>query len=160
MEEKSEHRPAIHFERITAKTVLQICKLSETLPPPQRSMVADNAISIAQAHYSKNAWVRAIYADDTPIGFMMLHIGSDYADGIDCPGVFLWRFIVAGPHQGKGYGRDAMEFLFKHLKALGIPELYTSYGLGEGSPEGFYTKLRFVPTGGYYGEEPEAVYKL
>jgi diamine N-acetyltransferase len=160
MEAKGEHRPAIHFECITAKTVLQICKLSETLPPQQRRMVADNAISIAQAHCSENAWVRAIYAGDTPIGFMMLHIGSDYADGIDCPGVFLWRLMIANPHQGKGYGRDAMEFLFKHLKALGIPELYTSYGLGEGSPEGFYTKLGFVPTGDYYGEEPEVVYKL
>lgn len=37
---------------------------------------------IAQAHCSENAWLRAIYADDTPIGFIMLHIGSDYDDEI------------------------------------------------------------------------------
>jgi diamine N-acetyltransferase len=145
------------LERITARTVEQICELSETLTPQQRKMVADNADSIALAHFSENAWMRAIYADDTPVGFVLLHIGSDYADGIDCPGVFLWRFMIAGPFQRKGYGRQAMEFLFAHLKALGVPELYASHGLGEASPEGFYRKLGFVPTGGMYGDEVKVV---
>jgi diamine N-acetyltransferase len=158
--EEEQSRPAVHFERITARTVLQICQLSETLTPQQRKMVADNALSIAQAHCSESAWLRAIYADDAPIGFLMLHIGSDYTDGIDCPGIYLWRFMIAGPYQGQGYGREAIQFLLKHLDALGIPELYTSYELGEGSPEGFYRKLGFVPTGGYYGDEIEVVYRL
>jgi diamine N-acetyltransferase len=55
--------PDIHFERISAKTVVSICKLSDTLSPQQRLMVSDNAISIAQAHFSENAWMRAIYND-------------------------------------------------------------------------------------------------
>lgn len=160
MEHKEEQRPAVHFERITAGTVLKICRLSETLTPSQRQMVADNALSIAQAHVSENAWIRAIYAGDVPIGFLMLHIGSDYADGIDCPGVFLWRFMIAGPYQGQGYGREAIQFLLKHIQSLGIPELYTSHEVGEGSPEGFYRKLGFVPTGEYYGDEIEVVYRF
>jgi diamine N-acetyltransferase len=86
-------------------------------------MVADNALSIAQAHYSENAWMRAIYADETPIGFLLLHTGSDDADGIDCPGVFLWRFMIAGAYQGKGYGLRAMHRLLAQLKAQGVPEL-------------------------------------
>jgi diamine N-acetyltransferase len=65
--------PDIHFKRITAQTVISICQLSETLPPVQRQMVTDNATSIAQAHFSENCWLRAIYADETPIGFIMLH---------------------------------------------------------------------------------------
>lgn len=89
--------PDIHFQRITANVVHAVCKMSETLTPQQREMVADNALSIAQAHCSENAWMRAIYADETPIGFLLLHTGSDDADGIDCPGVFLWRFMIAGP---------------------------------------------------------------
>ena len=80
--------PTIQFERITAPTVWEIDKLSETLPPQQRATVADNAVSIAEAHVSEQAWFRAIYVD-----------------GIDCPGVFLRRLMIAGPHQGKGYGR-------------------------------------------------------
>ena len=149
--------PDIHFMRITATTMNIICKLSDTLSPDHRRMVAPNVRSIAEASFSPSAWMRAIYADDTPIGFIMTHTGSDYEDGIDCPGVFLWRFMIAEPYQGKGYGRKALEKLIEHLKAMGIPLLYTSCGQGEGSPEGFYRQLGFYPTGDTYDDEIELV---
>lgn len=152
--------PAIHFERITAQNVLAVCRLSDTLPPDQRAVVTDNAVSIAQAHCSENAWMRAIYADQDLVGFILLHIGSDWADGIDCPGVFLWRLMVAYEHQGKGYGGAAIQHLIAHLRSLGVRELYTSYHPGEGSPEGFYRTLGFEPTGEFYGDEPEVKLKL
>jgi diamine N-acetyltransferase len=150
----------IHFMHITAATLNQICKLSETLSPTQRHMVADNVVSIAEAHFSDSAWFRAIYADDTPVGFIMTHTGSDYEDGIDCPGCFLWRFMIAGPYQSKGYGKLALEKLVQHLKAMGIPLLFTSCEQGEGSPEGFYRKLGFTPTGEYYGDQIELVLRV
>jgi diamine N-acetyltransferase len=154
------NHPNVHFKQITFKTVREICRLSETLPPQQRKMVAHNGDSIAQAHFNENAWFRAIYADETAVGFLMLHIGSDFDDGIDYPGVFLWRLMIAHPYQGKGYGRKAIEFLIEHLKSQGIPELYTSCVEGEGSPKGFYLKLGFIPTGEKYGEEIELVNKF
>lgn len=67
-------------------------------------------------------------------------IGSDYDDGIDCPGVFLWRF--------------------QYLEGLGVPLLYTSCGQGETSPEGFYRGPGFSPTGDCYGDQPEFVLEL
>lgn len=149
--------PDIHFMRITATTMHQICDLSETLSPAHRKMVADNVRSIAEAHFSPSAWMRAVYADEVPIGFIMTHTGSDYEDGIDCPGVLLWRFMIAESFQGKGYGKRALEKLIQQLKAMGIPLLYTSCEQGEGSPEGFYRKLGFVPTGDHYGHEIELV---
>jgi diamine N-acetyltransferase len=152
--------PDIHFMRITPQTLDQVCKLSDTLSPAQRRMVADNVHSIAEAHFSENAWMRAIYADETLIGFIMTHTGSDYEDGIDCPGVFLWRLMIAGSYQGKGYGKRALNKLIQHLKAMGIPLLFTSCGQDEGSPEGFYRKLGFMPTGDHYGDEIELVLKL
>ena len=157
MDETASAGPVIHFARITARTVRTICRLSETLTPQQRKMVADNAVSIAQAHCSENAWLRAVYADDTPIGFIMVHFGSDYDDGIDCPGAFLWRFMIAQPYQGKGYGKKAIECLVAHLRSQGAKELFTSCGVGEGSPEGFYKKLGFVATGEMYDDEIELV---
>ena len=155
-----ESTPDIHFMHITAATLSQICALSETLSPAQHRMVADNVYSIAQAHFSHCVWMRAIYADETPIGFIMTHTGSDYEDGIDCPGVFLWRFMIAGPYQGKGYGKRALGKLVQHLKAMGIPQLITSCGQGESSPEGFYKKLGFTPTGDTYDDEIELLLKL
>lgn len=117
-------------------------------------MVADNALSIAQAHFSENAWMRAIYADEKLIGFIMTHTCDD---GIDCAGVFLWRFMIAGPFQGKGFGRKAAECLLHHLRAQDVTELYTSSVPGTHSPEGFYKKLGFVPTGECYDDEVELV---
>jgi GNAT superfamily N-acetyltransferase len=76
-------------------------------------------------------------------------------DGIDCPGVFLWRFMIAAPYQGRGYGRQAILRLFDHLRAQGVPELYTCCGLSEASPEPFYKRLGFTPTGEWYGDEME-----
>jgi diamine N-acetyltransferase len=68
--------------------------------------------------------------------------------------------MIAGPYQGRGYGQRALEKLIQHLKAMGIPVLYTSCGQGEGSPEGFYRKLGFTPTGGRYDHEIELVLQL
>lgn len=160
MDEATPTPPTIHFARITARTVRSVCDLSETLTPQQRKMVSDNAVSIAQAHFSDNAWLRAVNADDTPIGFILLHIGSDFDDGIDCPGVFLWRFMIARPYQGKGYGALAMQSLFAHLRAQGVRILFTSCGQGDASPEGFYRKLGFTPTGETYGDEIELALAL
>ena len=147
----------VTLRRVTVHTVSDVCDLSETLSEAQRNKVADNGISIAEAHFSENAWFRAIYADDTLVGFIMLHIGADHDDGIDCPGVFLWRLMVGGPFQGKGFGQKAIALVVRDLKARGIGELYTSYGVGEASPEGFYKRLGFKETGDMYDDEVEAV---
>ncbi|MBN8937974.1 MAG: GNAT family N-acetyltransferase [Rhizobiales bacterium] len=156
----TDHPPSaveVAFRRISAATVTDVCDLSDTLSDEQRAMVADNGQSIAEAHFSENAWFRAIYADDALAGFVMLHIGADHDDGIDCPGVFLWRLMIAGPFQGKGIGRQAIALLVRDLSARGITELYTSYGRGAGSPEAFYRRLGFEPTGDTYDDEVEAV---
>ena len=145
----------ITFRRINARTVDEVCELSETLSDAQRDMVADNALSIAEAHFSENAWFRAIYADDVLVGFVMLHIGADHDDGIDYPGAFLWRFMIAGPHQGLGFGRRTIERLVADLRARGFKELRLSCHEVEGGPEPFYRGLGFVPTGGRYAEDGE-----
>ncbi|GLV76194.1 GNAT family N-acetyltransferase [Streptomyces hygroscopicus] len=143
------------FRRISALNVCEVCDLSATLSEEQRGMVADNGMSIAEGFCSSNAWFRAIYADEVPVGFVMVHIGSDWDDGIECPGAFLWRLMVGGEFQGMGFGRRAVEHVVENLRAQGMTELYTSYGEGPGGPKDFYQRLGFVPTGGTVGEEDE-----
>ena len=110
-------RIAVEFRELRSDEVVAVCQLSDTLDAAQRRMVADNAISIAQGHCSPDAWMRAVYAGGEPIGFAMLHEGDDISDGIDCEGPFLWRLMIAGPQQGKGYGRAAVEPLVAMLRA-------------------------------------------
>lgn len=152
--------PPIQFRQISAANVIAVCNLSRTLPPEQKAMVADNALSIAQAHCSEQAYMSAIYAGGEPVGFLMYHLGLNAEDDIDCPGYFLWRLMIAHPHQGKGYGRKAMEKLFAHIRTLGGKEMWTSCGQGEGSPEGFYRSLGFLPTGVVYGEGEDTEIEL
>ena len=72
----------------------------------QEQFVASNTMSIAQAYFARErAWFRAIYADETPVGFLMLDddpFKSEY---------FLWRLMIDAQYQGMGFGRQAMELL-------------------------------------------------
>ena len=132
----------VTLREITEETVVQVCKLSDTLSEAQHNMVAPNGQSIAQAHFSDKAWFRAIYAGDEPVGFIMLYDDPDESE------FFLWRLMVAGPQQGRGYGRKAVEQLIEYVKTRpGAKELLTSYVPIEGGPQGFYEKMGFEPTG-------------
>jgi len=142
----------VSLREVTAETVRTICKLSDTLSDAQKHMVAPNAVSIAEAHFSEHAWFRAIYADDTPVGFVMLYIGPD-DEGSPDEVHFLWRYMIAGPHQGKGYGRKGLQIVIDDLKAQGVKEFFTSCGEGEASPEGFYRSLGFERDGNMYDDE-------
>lgn len=147
----------ISLREITAETVWHVCRLSDTLEAPQKFMVAPNAISIAQAHFSDYAWFRAIYANDTPIGFVMVYIGPKDGNETQTE-YFLWRYMIAKPYQGMGFGRKAIELVIEEVKRRGGKGLGTSCGEGPGSPEGFYRSLGFQRSG--EKEDDEVVLRL
>ena len=127
---------------------LPILKLE--VAPEQKGFVAPNAVSIAQAYFEEKAWFRAIYADETPVGFIMLY------DDPDGPKYYLWRYMIAAQYQGNGYGRSALNLLIDYVKTRpGAKELLVSYVPAEGGPEKFYAKLGFVNTGVEHDGEME-----
>ena len=136
----------VSLREITEETLRSILELK--VASEQEQFVANNAVSIAQAHFSKIAWFRAIYADDTPVGFVML------ADDPEKGEYFLWRLMVDARHQGKGFGRRAIAHLLDYVRTRpGAKELLVSYVPGDGCPEPFYRKLGFQPTGRIEGDE-------
>jgi len=142
----------VSLREVTAETVRSICRL--TVAPDQDRFVAPNAVSIAEAHFTPEAWFRAVYADDTPVGFVMLErIPERHEYG-------LWRFMIAAPFQRRGYGRRALELVVEDVRSAdpAATELVTSWVPGDGSPEGFYTRFGFEPTGEV--EEGELVGRL
>ncbi len=149
MDERSIGQEAVvGLREVTQETVGRICRLSDTLSADQQKMVAPNAYSIAQAHFEKRAWFRAVYADDVPVGFVMLY------DDVESDSAYLWRFMIAGPHQGKGFGRRALELVFEHVKERpNAREIKASYVPIDGGAGPFYRKLGFEPTGEMEGEE-------
>lgn len=110
--------------------------------PEQEKFVASNAVSIAQAHYEEKAWFRAIYADETPVGFLMLY------DDPETPEYFLWRFMIDKRYQGHDFGRRGLQLLIDHVRTRpDATELHLSYFPAEGGPEPFYRALGFTDTG-------------
>jgi diamine N-acetyltransferase len=136
----------VALRRITGKTVREICNLS--VSEEQKRFVASNAVSIAQAHFAKSAWFRAIYAGKTPVGFVML--AEDPKHGKQ----YLWRFMIDARHQKKGYGAKALVLVIRHVKKdPKARALYLSVVRGKGSADGLYKRFGFKFTGKVkYGE--------
>jgi len=137
----------VTLREVTKENLRQVLNLE--VAPTQTKFVASNAVSIAQAHfYPEKAWFRAIYADETPVGFLML------SDKPDTPEYFLWRLMIDARYQKFGFARRAMELLFDYVRARpGAKEIFTSCVPGEGSPQGFYESLGFTLTGEMDGDE-------
>jgi diamine N-acetyltransferase len=138
----------VTLREINKETVYDILKLKVT--PNQDQFVAPNSVSIAEAYYEPKAWFRAIYAGETPVGFVMLYEDPDE------PVYFLWRLMVDARYQVMGFGRQAMHLLIDYVRTRpGAKELLVSYVPAEGSPEPFYQSLGFVNTGKMHGDEME-----
>ncbi len=128
----------VELREITQESLQAVLDLA--VEPEQEPYVATNARSIAEAHFEPRAWFRAVYADDDPVGFVMAFR--------DPPNVFwVWRFMIDAGHQGKGYGRRALELLVGEARRDGVTEVKLSYHPGEHSPHSFYSRSGFVDTG-------------
>lgn len=143
----------ISLREITEKTLGPILNLA--VHEKQKHYVAPNAVSIAQAHFSKYAWFRGIYAGDTPVGFVMMHIDTEKPD------YYLWRFMIDKQYQGKGYGYAAIQQIIAFVKQQPNARiLELSYAPGEGNPSPFYQKCGFVDTGELDEDGEEIVMRL
>lgn len=149
----------IQLREVTNDNFRVVYKLSDTLTDYQKGCVAPNVVSLAQAYLNLDqAWPRAIYLDETPIGFLMLSIPAEEVDEADKPAVYLWRFMIAHDYQRQGYGSQALDFVVQKCKEEGYRFLYASCHIDGPQPYDFYMKYGFVDTGKM--EEGEEIIKL
>ena len=135
---------AVELRAVTRDTVRAVCKLDAGDAGRQ---VAPNAVSIAEAHFSPEAWFRAAYADDRLIGFVMLYDHTLSEAPEECE-FFLWRLMVDREQQGKGYGRSIVERLVEHVRTRpGAERLLVSHVKQADRLARFYASLGFVYTG-------------
>ena len=136
----------ISLREVSANTVRAICRLE--VSEEQKHFVAPNAVSFAEAYFEPKAWFRAIYADDTPVGFLMLYDNPEEVE------YFLWRFMVDARYQKLGVGKRALDLLIDYVRTRpGARELKLSCHPGEDGPEPFYRKYGFSLTGEWVGNE-------
>ncbi len=124
--------------------------------PEQEKCVASNAYSIAQAHfYPEEAWFRAIYADEIPVGFVMCSI----EENDDEP--YLWRFMIDARYQKFGFGGQSLQLVEEYARSLSASKhIKLSCVPGEDGPMKFYEKYGYTATGDMDDDEAVMVKNL
>ena len=108
----------------------------------QRRFVASVAYYLNLCHYGEEWQPLALYQDDKPVGFAMW--GYDEEEDRH----WIGGLVIDAKHQGKGYGRAAMEALLDHLAARpGYRGAALSYEPENTVARRLYASLGFVETG-------------
>lgn len=119
----------------------------------QRRYVSTVADSLREAseHPAARAISWGIYAEDTPVGFVMI---ADEVDGPPYIAQFLWKLLIDERFQRRGYGTAALDLIVEYFRRRpGVEVIWTSAGQGEGSPIPFYERYGFERTGELWGDE-------
>ena len=138
--ERASASPHVSLREVGRDNVRAVCELR--LAPGQERYVAASAFTVAEGEFDSQAWVRAIRADEEPVGVLALIADTG------APTYFLVRLTIGAEHQGRGFGRAAIGLLAEHVRTLpGARELETSCIPGPESPAGFYRTVGFQDTG-------------
>ncbi len=128
--------------------------------PGQERFVASVQQSFADAERDRHARPRYWTINDGSqvVGFAMISDGipeDELAADEELVGpYFLWRLLIDEPLQRRGYGTAALDAIAMYVRSRPRGEsLYTSAARGEGSPQPFYERYGFVPTGRVVDDE-------
>jgi diamine N-acetyltransferase len=115
--------------------------------PAQEQFVSSVAESVLEAteHPDAHAKYWAVYADESPVGFVMI------ADEVDSPEYiphYLWKLLIDERYQRRGLGTATLDLIVEYFRGRPqVEELWTSAGQGDGSPIAFYERYGFEQTG-------------
>ena len=115
--------------------------------PAQDQFVSGVADSLreAAAEPDGRALYWAIYAGETPVGFVMI---SDEVGSPEYIPHYLWKLLIDERHQRQGIGSATLDLIVEYFRARpGVEVLTTSAGQGDGSPIAFYERYGFERTG-------------
>jgi len=141
---------AVHFRDIDGRNLDQCVGLKVRDDQP---FVAPNVYSIAQAGVEPGWVTRAIHSGETMVGFAMYTIDEKLSE------LYLCRFMIDRDHQGKGYGRAALELLKEiALAAPGVSRMRLSTSPENSNGIRIYERFGFVDTGEI--EDGEEVFVL
>lgn len=120
----------------------------------QEKFVAPNWYSMLEAlHSNGNLHSRAIYLDDTLIGYTMYGIDDRTQD------YWIVRLMTDRDQQGKGYGRQAIALIIDQMEqTYRCNEIFISFEPTNNVARKLYERLGFQDTGRV--EDGELVFRL
>lgn len=147
---------AVTLREITFDNLRAVFKLETT--EQQRNFVAPVPWSLAQASLTPTSWQRAIYADDTPVGYVLMDIRPTE----DPPTYYIWRYLIDTRYQRLGFGARALQLIIDHVRTTypAAEKVTLSYVRAEGGPQPFYLKFGFLDTEEMDDDEYIMVYPL
>ena len=150
---------AVSLRTITDENRAEVVALR--VAPSQTRFVGTVADALADAEEIPEAkgWYRAVYADDLPVGFVMLSWDVAPQPPRIIGPWFLWKLLVDERHQHRGYGREVVRLVARIVRENGGTELLTSCVQAAAGPEPFYRRLGFSPTG-EFDENGEVILAL
>ena len=139
---------AVTLREITEANLDSVLEVRTT--PEQERFVSTVADSIAEAAANPqgNPWYRAVYADDHPVGFVMLswdvepqppHINGPW---------FLWKLLIDSRHQQQGHGREVLRQVVELVRAERSNRAAHQLRAWRGWPGRLLRATRVRPAGG------------
>lgn len=135
----------------------------------QRRFVASNLSSVASCYVlatnGGNPFPFVIYADEQPVGFVMLTYGiTGYEEpSIAKDNYCILRLMIDKQYQNRGYGREAMKKILEFIRTLPAgPARYCwiPYSLENIAAKKLYQSFGFRENGEIFNEESITVLQL
>ena len=130
---------SIRLEQITRENWYECSQLQ--VKPEQRQFVSSNLLCIAEVQFYSGWGAYAIYNRDQMVGFVM------YEDDEEQEAWWISALMIAADHQGKGYGKAAVQALVSLMKQKGCREIGVGYAHDNLPARALYTSLGFNEIG-------------
>ncbi len=147
--------PVVSLVEITDNNLAAVGALAVTEEQSHYVAGVTRSLEEASEYPDAKAWYRAVYADDEPVGFVMLSDGVTVDDPSYVGPYYLWRLLVDRRFQRRGYGTAALDLIVEYVRTRPDARvLLTSHVVGPTSPVGFYLQYGFRLTGKLHEDEP------
>jgi diamine N-acetyltransferase len=145
--------PDVRLEEVTADNWRAVVDLE--LAEEQKAFLASNVYSLAESKFNSLARPRAIYVGDVLVGFLMYESQDVYGKPYETS---IYRFMIDKKHQGKGYGRAALEKAIEEIRRLPRVKAISICYMPDNPVRKLYESVGFVPIG--CDEDGEVVAEL
>jgi diamine N-acetyltransferase len=110
---------SIRLGKITRENWYECSRLA--VRAEQSKFVNSNLLCIAEVQFHPGWGAYAIYYEEQMVGFVM------YEDDEDQDEWWISALMIAADHQGKGYGKTAVQVLFPILMQKGCTSIWVGY---------------------------------
>jgi diamine N-acetyltransferase len=135
----------IILREVTKQNWIDVVRLSSAEDQQNRifeKMIASNCLSLAQASIEDNWTVKAIYQNDTLVGFTMYGFSEEFS------GYEICRIMIDYRFQGNGYGKQALNLVIKEmLNQFKCHEIFISFVPENEKAKQLYLSVGFKDTG-------------